>query len=108
LQILTHERILPYRRGNVKGSGWLLAIFGLTANSTKKIRRNKDVKVKKQSPAFCAFRAFVVKFLVSGIISHTGGFPKTSDLGKAPLDLWEKAGFRPLFQEHFTKLARVL
>jgi hypothetical protein len=33
-----------------------------------------------------------------------GGFPKTSDFGKATLDLWEKAGFRPLFQEHFTKL----
>jgi hypothetical protein len=24
-------------------------------------------------------------------------------LGKATLDLWEKAGFRPLFQEHFLK-----
>jgi hypothetical protein len=32
------------------------------------------------------------------------GFPKTSGFGKATLDLWEKAGFRPLFQEPFTKL----
>ncbi|MDR2068960.1 MAG: hypothetical protein LBP71_03725, partial [Spirochaetaceae bacterium] len=31
------------------------------------------------------------------------GFPKTSVFGKATLDLWEKAGFRPLFQEHFLK-----
>ncbi|MDR2068810.1 MAG: hypothetical protein LBP71_02960 [Spirochaetaceae bacterium] len=33
----------------------------------------------------------------------TRGFPKTSVFGKATLDLWEKAGFRPLFQEHFLK-----
>jgi hypothetical protein len=31
------------------------------------------------------------------------GFPKTSVFGKATLDLWGKAGFRPLFQEHFLK-----
>jgi hypothetical protein len=32
------------------------------------------------------------------------GFPKTSVFGKATLDLWEKAGSRPLFQKPFTKL----
>jgi hypothetical protein len=35
---------------------------------------------------------------------YNGGFPKTSVFWKATLDLWEKAGFRPLFQEPFTKL----
>jgi hypothetical protein len=30
-------------------------------------------------------------------------FPKTSVFGKATLDLSEKAGFRPFFQEHFRK-----
>jgi hypothetical protein len=29
------------------------------------------------------------------------GFPKTPVFGKATLDLWEKADFRPLFQELF-------
>jgi hypothetical protein len=33
-----------------------------------------------------------------------GGFPKTSVFGKVTLDLWGKADFWPLFQEHFTKL----
>jgi hypothetical protein len=32
------------------------------------------------------------------------GFSKTSVFGKAALDLWGKADFWPLFQEHFTKL----
>ncbi|MDR2159465.1 MAG: hypothetical protein LBP23_05295, partial [Treponema sp.] len=32
------------------------------------------------------------------------GFPKTSVFGKATLDLWEKAGSRPLFWKLFTKL----
>jgi hypothetical protein len=31
-------------------------------------------------------------------------FPKTSVFGKATLDLWEKAGSEPLFQESSTKL----
>jgi hypothetical protein len=36
-------------------------------------------------------------------IHYGRGFPKTSVFGKATLDLSEKAGFRPLFQEHFRK-----
>ncbi|MDR2019649.1 MAG: hypothetical protein LBQ14_02670, partial [Treponema sp.] len=31
------------------------------------------------------------------------GFPKTSVFGKATLDLWEKTGLRPFFQEPSTK-----
>jgi hypothetical protein len=43
-------------------------------------------------------------FMFFSDILDNRGFPKTSVFGKATLDLWEKAGFRPLFQEPFTKL----
>jgi hypothetical protein len=39
----------------------------------------------------------------SQVFSNNRGFPKTSAFGKATLNLWEKAGFRPLFQERFPK-----
>jgi hypothetical protein len=35
--------------------------------------------------------------------NYKRGFPKTSAFGKATLDLWEKAGFRPLFQDYCRK-----
>ncbi|MDR0450426.1 MAG: hypothetical protein LBH26_04090 [Treponema sp.] len=40
---------------------------------------------------------------INKFINRVGGFPKTSASGKAALNLWEKAGFRPLFQGHFPK-----
>jgi hypothetical protein len=48
----------------------------------------------KPSPKFTSARGYF----------HIRGFPKTSVFGKASLDLYEKAGLRPLFPELFPKL----
>jgi hypothetical protein len=47
----------------------------------------------------------VVKILFQ-FIWDRGGFPKTSVFGKAALDLWEKAGRKPLFPGACPKTVR--
>jgi hypothetical protein len=47
---------------------------------------------------------FCTIFLLSINIVYAGGFPKTSVSGKSSLDLWEKADFKPVFPNPFSKL----
>jgi hypothetical protein len=61
-------------------------------------RRAKGGKRLRNLALCVPLRAFVVKYS-----SLHRGFPKASAFGKAALNLWEKAGFRPLFQERFPK-----
>ena len=51
-----------------------------------------------------ASSVLIVKLLQRNKKSVIRGFSKTSVFGKATLDLFEKVGFRPLFQEQFPKL----